>query len=303
MGLIAVDKEDSSSAKKYFSASLEIANDMNNPELKSKAINSLAMVEGPLNGNYALARGYFEKSLNLAKEAGDRITELTLYGNLGFAASMQGDFEAARAYYEQSLAYSYETGHLHHLINTLINLSALAGVLKEGENALRNAQEALELAQKTSDLSGEAWAHHYMGHAHQLLGDFDLALTAYQTSIALREKLDQPALAMEPTAGLVETYLAMNDIISASQETEKILRFLKNGSTLDGTDEPIRVYHACFLLLKKKQDPLSRQVLQQANNILTAQVSNFVDDESRNRYIENIPWRRAVRDAMQENSD
>jgi predicted ATPase/class 3 adenylate cyclase len=303
MGLIAVDKEDSSSAKKYFSASLEIANDMNNPELKSKAINSLAMVEGPLNGNYALARGYFEKSLNLAKEAGDRITELTLYGNLGFAASMQGDFEAARAYYEQSLAYSYETGHLHPLINTLINLSALAGVLKEGENALRNAQEALELAQKTSDLSGEAWAHHYMGHAHQLLGDFDLALTAYQTSIALREKLDQPALAMEPTAGLVETYLAMNDIISASQETEKILRFLKNGSTLDGTDEPIRVYHACFLLLKKKQDPLSRQVLQQANNILTAQVSNFVDDESRNRYIENIPWRRAVRDAMQENID
>jgi hypothetical protein len=95
----------------------------------------------------------------------------------------------------------------------------------------------------------------------------------------------------------------MNDIISASQETEKILRFLKNGSTLDGTDEPIRVYHACFLLLKKKQDPLSRQVLQQANNILTAQVSNFVDDESRNRYIENIPWRRAVRDAMQENID
>lgn len=302
LGLIAIDQEDSDSAKKYFSASLEIANDINNPELKSKALNSLAMVEGPLNGNYALAHDYFEKSLGLAKEAGDRVTELTLYGNLGFAASMQGDFEAARAYYEQSLAHSHETGHLHQMINTLINLSALAGLLKDGEPALRNAQEALELAQKTSDLSGEAWAHHYMGHAHQLLGDFDLAVTAYQRSIALREKLDQPALAMEPIAGLVETYLAMNDTESALRETEKILLFLKEGSTLDGTDEPIRVYHACYLLLKKKQDLHYRQVLQQAFEILTVQVSNFTDDESRNRYIENIPWRRAIRDAMQENN-
>ena len=301
MGLIAVDQKDSSPAKKYFSASLEIANDLNNPELKSKALNSLAMVEGPLNGNYALAHEYYEKSLDLAREAGDRIGEINSYGNLGFAASMQGDFASARAYYEQSLSNAREVGNLYNLIYTLINLSALAGMLKDSTSALINSQEALDMAQKTLDLSGEAWAHHYMGHAHQLLGNFELAVNAYQKSIALREKLDQPALAMEPIAGLVETYLLMNDIESASRETEKILHFLQEGSTLDGTDEPIRVYNACYLLLKRKQDPRSQQVLQHANDILDAQLSNFVDDVSRNRYIENIPWRRAIREAMQEN--
>ena len=137
----------------------------------------------------------------------------------------------------------------------------------------------------------------YMGHAYQLQGEFEAARRAYLKSIALRDELDQPALAMEPIAGLVETYLAGNDIESASKEAEKILLFLNDGATLDGTDEPLRVYHACYLLLEKKQDPRFRQVLQRAMNILETQVSNFVDEDSRNRYIENIPWRRALRDA------
>ncbi len=172
-------------------------------------------------------------------------------------------------------------------------------MLKDAASAQKNAEEALELAQRTSDISGEAWAHLYIGHAYQLRGEFDLARKAYHKSLTLREELNQPSLSMEPMAGLVETYLAIQDIESASQEAEKILSFLMGGTALDGTDEPLRVYHACYILLEKKQDPRSKQVLRQAGNILDAQISNFVDDESRNRYIENIPWRRAIRDAVQ----
>jgi hypothetical protein len=61
----------------------------------------------------------------------------------------------------------------------------------------------------------------------------------------------------------------------------------------------LRVFYACYRLLEKKQDPRSLQVLQQASTILDAQVSNFADDEARKRYVENIPWRRAIRDAAQ----
>ena len=86
-----------------------------------------------------------------------------------------------------------------------------------------------------------------------------------------------------------------NDLEAASHEADKILKFLEGGSALDGTDEPLRVYYACYRLLDKKQDPRSRQILQDAMSLLDAQVSKFNDEITRERYIENIPWRRALR--------
>lgn len=295
MGLIALERKDPSPARNYLMEALEIADRLNNSDLKEKVINNLAMVEGGLNGNYSLAQEYYENSYKLCKEMGNRIGEGNALGNLGFALSMQGNISAARSYYGQALAIAHETGYLYNVIYTQINLSALAGMINDAGAALKYAEEALDLARKTLEQSGEAWALLYVGHAYILQGKYALAQSAYTDSIEIRRNLDQPSLSMEPIAGLVEAYLAMNDLESASREAERILQFLDGGSTLEGTDEPLRVYHACCLLLKKKQDPRFQQVLQQAVTILEEQVSNFVDDEVRSRFVENNPWRRAIR--------
>ena len=105
------------------------------------------------------------------------------------------------------------------------------------------------------------------------------------------------SLSMEPIAGLVETYIQANDLESALREAEKILAFLESGSTLDGTEEPLRVYYACYQILERKQDPRARQILQAAMQLLETQVSKFSDENTRKRYIENIPWRRALNEA------
>lgn len=90
-----------------------------------------------------------------------------------------------------------------------------------------------------------------------------------------------------------------NDLEAASYEAEKILSFLESGSALDGTEEPLRIYHACYLFLERQQDPRSKQILQAAKSVLEAQVSKLGDEAARRRYIENIPWRRAIRDGAQ----
>jgi predicted ATPase len=138
-----------------------------------------------------------------------------------------------------------------------------------------------------------------MGHAYLLQNQLQSARAAYLKSIDIRKELGQPSLSMEPMAGLVETYLQAGDLDSASQTTETILNFLESGATLDGTDEPLRVYYACYLLLGKKQDPRSKQVLQTAMKLLEERVSKFSDEATRRQYIENIPWRRALQAAAQ----
>ena len=297
MGLIALEQKESAPAGKYFVDALDIARENKDRDMESKALNNLAMAEGSLNGDYALAREYYRISYLAAREIGDRTGESTALGNLGFAAGMQGDFPGARSYYEQSLSISREVGNLYQEIYTLINISAMTGMVGESETALQNAQLASDLAQKTSDLSGEAWAELYMGHAYSLINEYEQAQTAYRRAIEIRNEMGQTALSMEPIAGLVDAYLQVNDAESASREAERILNFLESGATLEGTDEPLRVYYTCYCFLEQRKDPRSIRVLQQAKNLLETQVSKFKNEAERKRYIENIPWRRAIRDA------
>ena len=297
MGLIALEQKEPANAQKYLIEALEIAREVNDPGLQTRALNNLALSEGTVNGNYALAREYFEESYKIAREIGDRVAEGFTIVNLGFAAGMQGDFVAARSYHEQSLYIAREIGNRYHEMLTLINLSAVAGIHNEAELALHYARQAEDLAQKISERAGEAWALLYMGHAYLLQNELQLAQIAYRRSIEIRYELGQPSLMMEPIAGLVETFLQANELESASREAEKILSLLESGLTLDGTEEPLRVYYACYQLLEKKQDPRAKHVLQTAINMLELQVSRFKDEIARKRYIENIPWRRAIWDA------
>lgn len=298
MGLIALELKTPSDAFDYLTEALAIAREVKNLDVESKALNNLAMAEGSLNRNHALARRYFEESYNLALKIGDMNGISTSLVNLGFIAGMQGDFASARSYHSKSLQMAREVGEQNQMLYTLINMSSLDGLQNNADSACVNAHEAVELAQRISDRSGEAWARLYLGHAHLLRNELESAREAYQTSLDIREELDQPSLSMEPRAGLVAVHLARGDLLSASEPAETILAFIESGNPLDGVEEPLRVYYTCHQYLKKKQDPRSGRVLKIAKDLLESQVSRFSDDADRKRYVENIPWRLAVREAV-----
>jgi len=254
----------------------------------------LAMLESSVNGNYALAQQYYEVCRELAHKVGDRYMEAGALGNLGFVMGAQGDLDLARSYHEQCLMLVRESEDVNQELFTLVNLSAIHSIQGDVDLALQTASRAGEIAKAISERSGEAWAELYMGHAYLLLGEVENAQVAYQNSIAIREELKQPSLSMEPLAGMVESYLQENNLDAASQVVEQILAFLGAGSSLDGTDEPLRVYYACYTLLQKKQDPRATQVLQTAKNTIETHLAHLQDDIARKRYVENIPWRRAI---------
>lgn len=299
MGMLALEQREPGAAQQYLVEALRIARSIKARGLEHRALNNLAMSEGDVHGDYAVAREYYQQAYNIAREIGDRNAEGVALGNLGFAAGMQGDLVAAQEYHQRSLAVARETGNRYHETYTLINLSAVTGIQNNAALALQFALEAAEIARRAGELSGEAWAMLYMGHAYTLMHEFEQARAAYRKSIEIRDALGQPSLSMEPRAGLVEVALKMEDPQSALPEAKRILDYLVRGGTLDGTDEPLRVYYSCYLFLKKQQDPHARQILQAAIQLLEAQVSKFKDEHARKMYIENVPWRLAIRQAKQ----
>lgn len=299
IGLVALEQKEPASARDYLVEALELAHSLKDRNLESRALNNLAIFEASVNGDHGRAQGYYKQVLDIARAIGDRNAENFALGNLGFTAGMLGKFSEAKEYLEQGLVIAREGGNLYNEIMILANLSANAGIQKQALLALQYGQKAIDLSQRTGELSGEAWGWLYSGHARLLLDEIEQAQLAFGKSIEIRERLGQSALSMEPLAGLVETALRVGDLDVASEHAEKILAHLDAGSTLNGTDEPLRVYYNCYQLLEKKQDPRSTQVLQAAVHMLDEQLSKFKDERSRKTYVENVPWRLALRDAAQ----
>jgi predicted ATPase len=300
MGQIALEQKEPASAEDFLTEALEIAREIKDRGMELRALSNLALCEASVKGNYVTARNYHEQTYKIARETGDRNAEGAALGNLGFDAGMQGDFVAAYQYHEQSLSVARETGNRYHETYTLINLSAITVIQNNASLGLRYAKEAAEIAKKVGERSGEAWALFYMGHAYALLNEFQNARQAYQRSVDIRNELDQPALSMEPLAGLVDIALRIDDLDTASREAEKIFAYLDRGGTLDGTDEPLRIFYTCYLFLKRQQDPRLIQVLQTANQLLETRSSRIQDEQARKMYIENVPWRHALKQAAKE---
>jgi predicted ATPase/class 3 adenylate cyclase len=297
MGLIALEQKDHTAAREYLVKAIAIAHEMGNLVLEGKALNNLANLAGMVQGDFSQAREYYERAYDIFHARGDRYGEGLIVSNLGWCTGMQGDFKAARMYLEQSLSISREVGNAYQETYTLINLSSAAGIQGEALDAMNYAAQAHEMSLRIGERSGEAWSYLYLGHAHALMKDYGNAQSAYADSIRIRKELGQPGFAMEPTAGLVQVALDADDLALALYHTEEILKYLAEGGTLDGTEEPLRIYLACYTALEKGKDPRANGVLQDAVHLLEAQVSRLRDDAARRMYVQNVPWRLAIQKA------
>jgi tetratricopeptide (TPR) repeat protein len=297
VGFVAFEQSEPAAAGQYFAEALQIAEELKDRKLQTRVFINLAMFEAGVNGDLGKAEEYYRRTIEVAREIGDRTSESTAFGNLGFVSGLQGNFQDARVHLERALESARESGELYDQIFLLSNLSANAGIQNEPATAAQYAEKAISMAQKAGERSGEAWGWLYLGHAHLLMDELEQAKTAFHHSVRIREELGQTALSMEPLAGLLEAGLCEGDLELASDSAERILAHLNHGGTLNGTDEPLRVFFQCFRLLEKKQDPRATQVLQDAMQMLEAQLANLKDERSRELYVENVPWRSALKDA------
>jgi len=299
MGLIALEQKSPADAQQYLSGVAAIAREAGDSLLGAKALNNLANLLGMVQGDFRQARDYYEQAYTIFHERGDRYGEGMVGVNLGWCAGMEGDFNAARTYLEQALFISREVGNLYQETYTLINLSSVAGIQGDALNALDYAVQAREMSRNIGERSGEAWSQLYLGHAHVLRGEFEKARQAYEASVQIRTELQQPGLATEPMAGLIQVALELNDLAIGLQHTETILAHLINGGTLDGTEEPLRIYLACYSALYNAEDPRAHVILKDAVALLEAQVSNFRSEEARHMYVNNVPWRLSIQKAWE----
>ena len=294
LGLILLESHQPALAVEHMEQAVEIAREVGDRVLESRALGNLANAAAYVLRDYIAAREYYKQAQKLAVELGDRFGEGVEKANIGWVNMLLGDYETARAELEGALSIAREVDHSYQEIYTLLNLSAVNEAQGYVEPSEQYAVQAMELSLERGDKSGEAWSYYYLGNALLGSGKLDEARSAFARALEMRAEQNQPSLAKEPLAGLIRVALADHDHALAIQYANEVMEYLANGGTLDGAEEPLRIYLACFDALKTKHDPRCDEILAVARDLLNAQAARISVVSSRRRFIDNVPWRREI---------
>ena len=249
-------------------------------------------------GDYGRGQAYYELSLPISREIGDLKGEAATLNNLGEVARSQGDYPAAKGYYGRRLQICRAIGERQGETIALANLSLVAHTLGDDEAARSYAEEMLQITRQIGHRSNQGYALNNLGHALAGLNRLAEAAGIYRQAVALRRELGERFLAMESLAGLARVMLLEGKLAEARAHVDEILAYLKTGS-LEGTDEPLRIYLTCYDALRSGRDPRAREVLTTAYNLLQRWANRIADEDLRRSFLRNVRVHRRIVDEYQ----
>jgi predicted ATPase/DNA-binding SARP family transcriptional activator len=245
--------------------------------------------------DYPAGRDYLEGALRLIQATGDRPLEARIQNALGYASAALGDLEVALGHHQISRQISQQIGDPLQESHALHNLCTVNRKLGRLDTAETFGREALRLALEHHLLDPEGYAWLHLGYVLLDMGRLPAAGDAFARSRSAWLSLDRPPLVTEATAGLAEAALRQGDLAEALDRVERVLPALAKGA-LDGSDEPFRIYLACYRVLQAHADPRARALLEQAHDLLSRQGSLLAGEESRAAFLHNVPAHRDIVD-------
>jgi tetratricopeptide (TPR) repeat protein len=138
---------------------------------------------------YLEALEYYERSLAIRQEIGDRRGEAILLNNIGLVYNNLGQYEQALSYYQQALPITQEIGDRRGEGTTLNNLGAVYRALSQYEQALSYYQQALPIRQEIGDRQGEGVTLNNIGLVYDNLGQYQQALSYYQQALPIFQEI------------------------------------------------------------------------------------------------------------------
>ncbi len=301
LGLVSLEKEGAAVAIHHHEQALLIGREIKDKYLEAMALSNLATAMATSQGDYSTALEYYEQAYSIACELGNNKGQAITLSNMGWLNGILGNYPSAMEFFKQALAVMRRISERSQSINVYVNLSAIAGGQGDAANALKWAGDALSLSTELGDQTGRAWAWFYLGYAHWSGGQFDAAIQAFTKCIEIREKISAPVLVAEAHAGLLGIHFEMEDRDSTQSEIKWILEYMASDETFEGAEDPFRIFWTLYQALQKIKDPRAMIVLQNAIQLLNAQVSKLRLQAACHSFVHHVPWRFALYQAAKEN--
>jgi tetratricopeptide (TPR) repeat protein len=147
-------------------------------------------------GDYRTAERYYQHSLSIEEDLGNRPGTATSYLHLGTLAHRQGHHDTAEQRYRAALAIFEETGDQGRIGPVHHQLGMLAEHRGDYDTAEQQYQAALAAKQEANDRAGVALTHAQLGNLAYRRGDGDAAEQRYRAAMPIFEEIgDRPNIA------------------------------------------------------------------------------------------------------------
>ena len=184
-----------SEAKNYFEELLNAEKGVS-PEIRANAYQWMGSFEW-ITGNYERSKSFYERSLSLNKETGNKKGIGILLNNLGLIANATGEYEKSKSMSEESCRYFREINDERLIADSLLNLGAPLINLRETEYAENVFNECLIMYRKLHDDRGIAMALTNLGSLAGMKSDFGKAMEFLNESLSIQRDLkDNRAMAV-----------------------------------------------------------------------------------------------------------
>ncbi len=296
LGSIAWETGDFDLSLSLYEQSLHLARQAGDRRGEAETLNNLGAISANRE-DYLLTQDYLRQCLKIVREIGNLQLEGSILGNLGLVAARLGEYMLAQDYYEDGLAISREVGDRRSEGIKLSNLGWLAAQKGEYSQAKEHLEQSLGIARESNLVWLEAECLTGLGHAWWGMGEGLKAEGVYWAALNLNREQGQHHRATDPLAGLARVALANGDLKAALARVEEILDHLDARGSLAGAEEPHRVTLTCYQVLMATGDPRAAAVLEAGYAELQQQVDRLPSETARRRFLDNIPWNRALAEA------
>jgi tetratricopeptide (TPR) repeat protein len=135
------------------------------------------------------AERWYQQSLAIKEDLGDRPGMATSYHQLGMVAGHRGRLDEAERWYRQSLAIEEELGNRPGMASSYHQLGIVALLRERLDEAERWYQRSLTIKEDLGDRPGLVNSYHQLGMVTQFRGRLDDAERWYQQSLTILEDL------------------------------------------------------------------------------------------------------------------
>ncbi len=189
-------------------------------------LNALGLASSSL-GQYSKAIEYYEQSLAIFQDIGDRQGEAGSLNDLGEVYRNRGQYPKAIEYYEQSLAIFQDIGDRNGTAGSLHNLGLAYLDLGQYPKAIEYYEQSLAIFQDIGDRNGEASSLNNLGEVYRSLGQYPKAIEYYEQALAIQQDIDDLNGAANSLGNLGLAYSSLGQYLKVTEFYQPLLEIFQ----------------------------------------------------------------------------
>jgi tetratricopeptide (TPR) repeat protein len=143
-----------------------------------------------LRGDFETAHSYLQQAWFIAQNHQDKAAQADCLNNMGIVAHYQSDFDVSHYFYQEAIDLWQGIGDQIGLGNGLHNLGWVHYDMGEFVAAQQCYERARTLHRTIGDRASEALTHHSLGKIYRSLGDYDTAASLFKEALAFHQALE-----------------------------------------------------------------------------------------------------------------